>query len=152
MKMHTETDHLKTTCSCKCSTLSIKFTSEQLKSTCKHTLDSKMVTSIPNAISCRAAVRPAIPAPIIITLPCFLAAKKKKHSIFTKQFKLNIKFSFFVKKISKKKIINNAADKDLLNFYFKIMRRSYYEKSYSPFQYAAAVAKWGVKNCLIKNY
>lgn len=39
---------------------------------------------------------------------------------------------------------------DLLNFYCKIMRRSYYEKSYSPFQYAAAVAKWGVKNCLIK--
>lgn len=32
------------------------------------------------------------------------------------------------------------------------MRRSYYEKSYFPFQYAAAVAKWGVKNCLIKNY
>lgn len=58
------------------STLSKKFTSEQLKRTCKHTLDSKMVTSIPNAISCRAAVRPAIPAPIIITLPCFLAAKK----------------------------------------------------------------------------
>lgn len=82
MKMHTETDHLKTTCSCKCSTLSIKFTSEQLKSTCKHTLDSKMVTSIPNAISCRAAVRPAIPAPIIITLPCFLAAKKKKTTAY----------------------------------------------------------------------
>lgn len=150
--MHTETDHLKTTCSCKCSTLSIKFTSKQLKSTCKHTLDSKMVTSIPNAISCRAAVRPAIPAPIIITLPCFLAAKKKKTQHIYLIVQVKYKVQFLCQKNFKKKKINNAADKDLLNFYCRIMRRSYYEKSYSPFQYAAAVAKWGVKNCLIKNY
>ena len=38
-----------------------------------------MVTSIPKAISCLAAVSPAMPAPIMITLPCFLATSKIVH-------------------------------------------------------------------------
>lgn len=48
-----------------------------------------MVTSIPNACNCRAAVRPEIPEPTTITLGAFLAEMHIKQHTHIKQPKLN---------------------------------------------------------------